>query len=546
MRPMFAEVPRLQRPVSGFAAEQRLPLDPIQIPPLRVHQIERLLPETQEVLRILYDEAAFRARVRPGSAMDVDTPVQPTRRLRPTMSKEVPALIEGGLLTRIPRRQARMFMDLFKVRKDQHWARLIGNAIPQNECMLPAPHCELPAPPTIAHDCGGYRCFTVIDFRHYFYEFPLSELVRRFFAVRDADGSILAFSRMPMGWDHSMWIAQRVASAIARLIMRAMRAYRISVTAYVDGLIIRAHNSHRGALATIATLKLLKHLGITPNVKPEKSQLIPSPRCEFVGAEHDAGRQAFRLLPEWVSQLDVWFTSMYTRAWTWRDVLVFAGSISWAWYMRAAPMAEIRSVFDLVAWAVSSPKESWDATCPFTPGQEHRDLVTAVAANPWEPYRGTGRLYCAETDATPSAYGHVFTSAMRVVHSQCGGYFDRQMPIHITETLGALFTLYHAVAEFPRQSRLLLAIDNEITRCVLCKGHSRIPWLNALALEWGQLERGAGWRTTKYRVKSSRNLADEPSRWDIARMAACPCCAGVMSRFEGAVSHPPAPTPEGV
>lgn len=526
-----------------FLRTQEVPLDPIIVDPVDHVRIARLLPDTAEALALLHDDAAFRAQLLPddhraGQGPHRRTGCRPPRRpLSVPLSRELPALRSAGLLAPIRRRDVEEYMDLFKVLKTEDKSRLIGNAIPTNKRMRPPPPCELAPPPEIAQRSGGWRFFTTVDVRHMFYTFSLSPAVAAWFAIHDRDGTVEAFSRMPMGWTYAMYIAQRVSSAIARWVMQ--RVPGTSVEAYVDGWILRAHSTAVSQRVTAALLCLLLYLHVPVNWP--KSTLTPSTTAEFVGVEHDSDRQGYRVLTSWQHELTEWYAERAGRRWTWRDVLVYAGCVTWVWYVRGDPMAELRAVFDLVGWAVATAKSTWDDACPFTPTAEHDRFMAHATADVWVPYRATGgQRTFAETDATPHQYGHVFTSAVRDVLATCGGRFIEPLAIHLAETLGAVITISHAAVVTP-DTRLVLGIDNEVARSVLRKGHSPVPALNALALAGHRAARDGGLVVVPYRVNTHRNLADAPSRWSALEyrrwlLEGTPCAA-----CPNLVSHPPFP-----
>lgn len=548
-------VPRTQRPVSGFAAAQSLPLDPIAVPTLRLDRLIRLLPCLAEVLCYITDIAAFESLLLPSGAGGDDGrahrhPMPQSRPIRPAMEADVPELIASDMLVPIARRRVREVIGMFKVPKSDEVARLIGNAIPVNKRQRAPPPVDLPSPIDIVHRAARFRFFAQVDLRHFFYQFGLGELVRAFFCIRRRGGPPLAFTRMPMGWTWAMYVAQRVAEALANAVQRVMTrcGHTICIRAYVDGLILMVMDVRCGQVAMMLLLLLLHRVRSTVNWK--KSQLEFLPTVEFVGLQLDSERHGFRLLPSWCDRLHSWYEEKLVSAiWTWRDILLCAGSIVWAWYARQLPFSKLRPMFNLVSWVVSSPKSSWDEVCPsFVPDDSLDAFLRVAVEDVWESFRGTEGHTFAETDATPWSWGHVFTTARRAVYQTCFGAFASVLPIHIAEMVAAVLTIYHVAVDRPGTT-LVLGIDNEIVKWVLRKGHSPVDALNLLAAEADNVARWGRLFVLPVRVSTDNNMSDEPSRrchpdGDVSGLAAMvegEKCPGYASRQGHRQSHPPTP-----
>lgn len=505
---------RLQRPVAGFAAAQNLPLDPISVSPLDLDRLARIFPALAPTLALITNVDAFEALFKDGPPRRVHP--HKSRRLRAGVDRDMEAMIDTdpeGLLARESRRRVKLWINLFKVPKDEIKARLICNAIPVNELQQRPPQLRLVSPWAVVRMAARHTHHATFDFRHYFYQFVLDILISRYFGVRRRDGSVVVFRRLPMGWSFSMEIACRVIEAIAAAICRGVRAcgHAIDIPTFVDGGDVMS-GAHGVRLAVVALLLLCRWLNIEINFP--KSDFRVSRKAEFIGLLLDDERRAFHLVPKWQLKLEQWYQHRCAAGrgtWTYRDVLLLTGCIIWGYYALRLPFSSLRPLFAVVSWAVSAEKESWDQICDFEPNALIDSYVATVVADTWMPYPEPKRHVFAETDATPWSWGHVITSALRDIRSTCYGFLARELPIHIAEMVGAVITIGHVAALFPH-SVLVLGIDNEVTRYVLLKGHSPVDALNELTAEADSICRGADLILVPVRVDTENNLSDSPSR----------------------------------
>lgn len=501
----------------------------------------RLYPDLVPVLAPITDVQAFEALflAPPSRTAKHKVKILPTKRLSKHVSAELPALEQAGLVQAASRREIKMYIDMFKVMKSETSSRLIINSVPVNELQCRPPRLELPTAPQLIHSGARWRLHNVIDLRHWFYQIPIAPEIRAYFGFRAHDGSTKVFSRLPMGWQRSMDVAQRIACRVADAAVTAVCKVRgagcCAQQTYVDGVRLVSNDASTQRLLVAAFLLLLHKLKVDVNYK--KSDFTISGESEFVGVQHSWDRQAHRLLPAWQRDLRAWYNSRRGRAWSWRDVLVLAGSLTWGFYALDWVRADLRDVFDLVAEAMQAPKNSWDEISPFSPSTAMDSLVELVCSAAWQPYRGaSGRRFFAETDATPKQWGHVFLNLFKQVLSSCGGVFGGVLPIHIAELLGAVITIHHAATRPECQgSILILGIDNEVARIVLTKGHSPVPELNDLAREGWLVARSADMLVIPHRVDTSHNLADFPSRADLSPASAA--SLGISTECPGTLPH---------
>jgi hypothetical protein len=515
-------LPRLRRPIGGFAAAQELPLDPIRVGRINTTRVVRIIPSLAPVIACVQDNKTFLARFKPVTGPASDDVPQLGRPLRDSMARELPALELAGIVVDIPRRSVKGTINLFKVPKNDEVARMISNCVPLNLLMERPEALHLHSPASIVRIASRYSLAADVDLRHWFDQFGICDEMRCRLAFRTEDGKYRALDRMPMGCLDAMHVGHRTAEGIGHAVQTAMRraGHDVAIPAFVDGLAVFVNCERVGKLAVMVLLVLLRYCNAEVNWR--KSHLRFALNLEFIGLNLDLKRRAYQLLQKWRQEFADWFREKtddalwpadgHNKRWTFRDILHLCGCILWAWYARQLSMAELRPLFDtVISPTVSAEKLTWDDETVFVPTEQICAWQAEAVSDTWEPFRGTAGRRFAETDATPSTWGHVMTTALRGVMETCCGVLDKVEPIHIAEMIGAVLTIYHMAIKYPGCT-LVLGIDNEVTKFVLRKGHSPCDELNQLAAEVHRLLRQQGVVLVAVRVSTDNNISDEPSR----------------------------------
>lgn len=114
----------------------------------------------------------------------------PQQVTRPDLRDAVAQLVTGGVLEEIDKRQSlrnasenRDFVTIFLVPKDEHKARAIGNCKSLNERFAKGPRLSFASMEDLFRIVTFFdkqTFFATADFRHWFYQIPLPNAIRRF------------------------------------------------------------------------------------------------------------------------------------------------------------------------------------------------------------------------------------------------------------------------------------------------------------------------------------------------------------------------------
>ena len=94
----------------------------------------------------------------------------------------------------------------FGIEKDEATFRLLADATPLNQCMLPPPKMFLPSIHDIITTLLEKKWAGQLDARSFFFQFPLGEPVRNYFGAKFGTKNMEILVRalvLLMGWNHS-------------------------------------------------------------------------------------------------------------------------------------------------------------------------------------------------------------------------------------------------------------------------------------------------------------------------------------------------------
>eukprot|EP00666_Eupelagonemidae_sp_cell4sb_P005236 gene5236-14077_t len=243
--------------------------------------------ELGELLCMLDDPAAFRARM--------VEPFPPWGAPSHPMRRHAGTLLGAGVARVCRRGMLRGMVKLFTVPKsDPLKLRLVVDARPINSRMLPPPRFSLKTPAQLAGFVlgRGFRRAASVDQRAWFYQFPLSNGVERYWGAQLGGGLVVTLAVMAMGWTYAVVIAQWT--------MELLMVHAIGAGAGVawvdDGMLLGADDA--AVHAHTADFRARNHR-VNGQIAEDKSDFTPRARLKQFGFEWDLEADQYWLPAEW-------------------------------------------------------------------------------------------------------------------------------------------------------------------------------------------------------------------------------------------------------
>eukprot|EP00760_Papus_ankaliazontas_P021227 PhM_4_TR18660/c3_g2_i2/m.19851 len=293
------------------------------------------------------------------------------------MLRHLPDLENAGVVAHGT--DPKVIMPMFTVPKKDEHLRLIMDCRRLNQGFAPPPSMDLPRIHDVVDYILDHEMAAQADGRSYFYQFPLSKEVGRYFGsvLGEARGRMetVALTVMPMGWSWAPALAQRSSNVLIK----------DCGIAWVDNFVVCGHD--RKEFRT----RRKRFLGRThaARVELDDETLRPSDKLEALGIEFDLGRKRFRMAEEWSKRTSERISGwLQERDMTFAEFYAMAGSLLWRIHVTKRELChspEMIAMMSEIGQQVSAGTP-WTARCVL--GKElRRELLDAnreLAINEWQ------------------------------------------------------------------------------------------------------------------------------------------------------------------
>ena len=292
---------------------------------------------------------------------------------------------------------------LFAVIRPDGKMRLIWDGRPLNNGAIPPPRCVL-AP--IGDDLGGLmapgnHAVLTWDFQSYFVQLtPHPTVADRYFRA-DLDGRQVVVAGLPMGFSWAPVIAQSVAEAFLREVLRRMQTAGLSPrhsSAYIDNFAVAFEDPSALPVARSIVEALAAEWGLV--IKASSWQA--GPRVEWRGVMIDLTARSFTFKESFAEKCSAALTSAISAEWnlTVDTSLPLVAYLIYITHTRGQIMASLLHVLRFLSRLASALgkneiKESHVMRWPRAAADQAREVLGDLA-RPWTlPVRsaGTGRVF---------------------------------------------------------------------------------------------------------------------------------------------------------
>ena len=194
--------------------------------------------------------------------------------------KEIDQLIEAGIIRRFHGKPKHVIPWFSVAKKDSLERRVVLDFRGLNTLTTRRPALPMHREGAI-QGLSGMSTFAKFDFRHGFYQIPLTEELQSYF-VTVFDKRPYAFTRLPMGWINSMaFFDLAVQTTIAEVRDRLKeRGIRAAVESYADDVCVGATTNEDLEAAVVELMLAYRRNGWTAS--PKKCR-YGDPEIEFLG-----------------------------------------------------------------------------------------------------------------------------------------------------------------------------------------------------------------------------------------------------------------------
>eukprot|EP00760_Papus_ankaliazontas_P021221 PhM_4_TR18660/c3_g1_i2/m.19873 len=245
-------------------------------------------------------------------------------------------------------------LQLFTVPKKDESLRLITDGRPLNANFAPPPSMDLPRIHELISDILSHEYVAQADARGYFFQFPLSRGVSKYFGARLGAGrgatKDFAMTRMAMGFSWAPAIAQRTSNVLVRGLG----------VCWVDNFAIYGNDLQDFARRRNTFLQR----AVDVNLLLDDTTLQPTTRTIMVGVEMCLETKRYRMDPKWaLSTVLRW--AQLRLAWTPRVMYEIMGLVVWHGHVTRSPLCTLPLTFQWLgstASLLARGQLTWDET----------------------------------------------------------------------------------------------------------------------------------------------------------------------------------------
>lgn len=194
---------------------------------------------------------------------------------RSAIQHEITSLQVTGAISKVKKSQKQFLSPVFLVDKPNGKSRFILNLKKLNKFINP-PHFKLEDIRTVANLIHKDFYLASFDLKDAYFTVPIHKESKKFLRF-SFNNDIWEFNCLPFG----LCVAPYVFTKIMRPVIAHLRSEGVQCVAYLDDILILAPSRETCGRHVSLTLNMLLSLGFIVNF--EKSNLIPSKRCKFLG-----------------------------------------------------------------------------------------------------------------------------------------------------------------------------------------------------------------------------------------------------------------------
>lgn len=387
MGTMDKEQGRMQRPPTERVTRNSGNLAHITQNRLNLEEVLAMDPEYLEPLRALMSEARFLE-----GHLDPDNAHRMKKRISRFMAQHDKSMRDMGITETVPTGSVgfHSYMPVFTTLKKSGELRLIQDCRCLNAVYERPPSMDLPKIHDVIAMILGASYVAQADAVSYFYQFPMAETVRPYFAARLCAGRGLftdvRFTSLPMGFSHAPAFGQRTANVLIRGCGGA----------WVDNFFVIGDTMEKFSEHRTTFLERTHKV----NLELDDETLAPTTQTVALGIEFDLVLKRYRMEPAWVEKAVKRLEAITTQAqMSVTDLYVYGGTLTWRNHIMRRQLCNIPHTFQAIGKAASMVGRGtlgWTSPVhiPEDLKAEMRTEIALLASNPW---RGQ------ETRAEPTA-----------------------------------------------------------------------------------------------------------------------------------------------
>lgn len=510
-------------------------------------------PGTVELLSILPPKLA-QTYERPNDSLfrpPAERPRAPRTKLHAEQSeweKVVTRMKDAGMLGFTTR--PKVVCGVFAVPKDEMVDRLIIDARPANSVFVEPDPVKLPTPDLLANLCvdPSRRLFVAkVDLDNFYHRLRLPEWMRPYFALPPVRASAIGLAdefgcdtmvypccaTLPMGWSHSVLLAQLAHEHVLNTLTSLSPAGRITETndsvvdrlrhqVYIDDLNIFGYDVDEVRHVQDEYIHVVESLGLI--VKPTKVVRPTSAGVECVGLEVDGEAHTVGVSAAKLERLrEDTFVALSAESMTGHDLSRLVGRWTWAALACRPALSVFSAVYRFIECAAGRTFRVWNSVrnelwtmmglCPllFTDiGSDWFERVVATDAS--DTGQGVVTTVADPSDVT-SAEAAVEVAEQNDWYTIVSSRWRAPEHINVLE-LRALTTAVRWVCSHPSAMghRILILSDSQVVIGAVSKGRSSSPALLRRLRHLTTWVLAAGLRLKLLWIPTASNPADGPSR----------------------------------
>ena len=341
MGTMDKEQGRMQRPPTERVDRNGGKLAYITKNRLNLEEVLAMDPEYLEPLRALMSEARFLE-----GHLDPENAHRMKKRISRFMTQHDKSMQEMGITEAVPQGTVSFhsYMPVFTTLKKSGELRLIQDCRCLNALYERPPSMDLPKIHDVIAMILGASYVAQADAVSYFYQFPMSETVRPYFAARLCAGRGLftdvRFTSLPMGFSHAPAFGQRTANVLIRG----------CGVAWVDNFFVVGETKTQFAERRTTFLNRTHKV----NLELDDETLTPTTQTVALGIEFNLVLKRYRMEPAWVEKAVKRLEAITAQAeMSVTDLYVYGGTLTWRNHIVRRQLCNIPHTFQAIGKAAS-------------------------------------------------------------------------------------------------------------------------------------------------------------------------------------------------
>eukprot|EP00759_Apiculatamorpha_spiralis_P005414 PhF_6_TR13256/c0_g1_i1/m.21016 len=356
----------------------------------------RSLQEVKEALRYITDDDYFESKI-----------VAPIRRKpKSRVSQEIQNNVETLVIAdyMAPENEPKGRIGLFaRAKPKKKLLRTIVDARPVNSAMEHTPPVELPGRDDVRRMVKKHAFVCELDGKGFFHQFPLTRKIRRWFCAM-IRGQWYSWTRLPMGWAYSVYIAQ----AFSRWLTDNLGS-NVEVLVYIDNVYIFGASKEDVEAAKDVFLQKCEQVNATFEISTPTGN-----NCQILGMTCDLANKEISMpstLQEKLKEIHLHIQQLHTeKRLTYRLLWILLGNAVWGGRILGEPMCHYPNLLQWISEQsakLTAGDKKWGDRAHLWPKARAQlaALIQKLAQNkPWKP-AGDSAKFSVYTDASDIGYG---------------------------------------------------------------------------------------------------------------------------------------------